>query len=66
MHRVAFISDLHLEEEYPQENNVETETNWSVILQDLEIEKIMEIVIGSDLGTTASHQKVFASQGRKN
>jgi 3',5'-cyclic-AMP phosphodiesterase len=61
MKRIAHITDLHLDEQFPIENGVRARENWKLILKDVMARQIDELVFTGDIGTTDSNQWFFAS-----
>ncbi len=59
MNQIAFITDLHLDEAFPLENNVNPKVQFEIILNDIKNRGIKEIVFGGDIGETTSHQYFF-------
>jgi len=61
MKRIAHITDIHLEEDFSKENNVEPKKNWLKILKDLKEKGIEQIVFGGDIGSAEAHKWFFES-----
>ncbi len=61
MRRIAYLTDSHLGEQYPIDNNVDAEKNWKCLLDDVKMEKITDIIFGGDIGEVASHKMFFDS-----
>lgn len=59
--KIAFLTDIHLGEDYPAEHNVNTIENWSRILTDLHAKNIENIIFGGDIGSSAAHDYFFES-----
>lgn len=59
MKKVAFISDIHLDEEFPLQNNVDPRKNWLLLLNDIRSKQINEIIFGGDIGEADSHKWFF-------
>ncbi len=59
MKRIAFLTDIHLAEQFPADHNVDPKRNWEKALADLHKRNIDEIVFGGDIGTGTSHQWFF-------
>jgi 3',5'-cyclic-AMP phosphodiesterase len=57
--RIAFITDIHLNEQFPLDNKVNPTKNFETILADIEQRKITEIVFGGDIGDATAHQYFF-------
>ncbi len=56
---IAYITDLHLEEELPP--GIDAEKNWQAVFENLTHHNIDEIVIGGDIGLANSHETFFDS-----
>ncbi|ELR72932.1 3',5'-cyclic-nucleotide phosphodiesterase [Fulvivirga imtechensis AK7] len=56
MKKVAFITDIHLNEPSP---TVDPKQNWATIIEDLKSRKIGEVVFGGDIGDHNAHQWFF-------
>lgn len=59
MKRIAFITDIHLGEQFPIDNNVNPPKNLETVLSDIENRKINEIIFGGDIGEATSHDYFF-------
>jgi Icc protein len=59
--RIAYITDIHLEEQFPIEQGVDSQKNWEIILDDISSKNINEIIFGGDIGDKSSHQYFFNS-----
>ncbi len=59
MKRIAFLTDIHLEEQFPMDNNVNARNNFETILADLEKRKISEVIFGGDIGEPTAHNYFF-------
>lgn len=59
MRRIAFITDTHLDEDYPAQHGVDARKNLQAILQDLAAKNIREIIFGGDIGAPSSNQWFF-------
>ena len=59
MKRFAFLTDLHLDEQFPLDNGVIPTENFERVLEDLRERKITEIVFGGDIGEASSHAFFF-------
>ena len=59
MKRFAFLTDLHLDEQFPLDNGVNPTENFERVLEDLRERKITEIVFGGDIGEASSHAFFF-------
>ena len=64
--KIAFLTDIHLDEDFPAENGVDCKGNWELILSDLHTRGIDEICYGGDIGSKAINAWFFDSlQGFK-
>jgi Icc protein len=61
MKQIAYITDIHLDEDFPRSKGVDTRRNWERILKDVQGRGIENIVIGGDIGTPESHAWFFES-----
>src|SRR5688572_18880345 len=59
MKRIAFLTDIHLDEEYTAEQGVDPKKNFETVLSDLAARNIDEIIIGGDIGAGSSHSYFF-------
>ena len=59
MKQIAFITDIHLDEQFPIDNNVNPRKNFDTILLDIENRKISEVVFGGDIGEATAHKYFF-------
>lgn len=50
----AFLTDIHLKEEFPQSLGINTEERFQIILKDIQDRNIDTLVFGGDLGTDDS------------
>ena len=50
MKRIAFITDIHLDEDDPRKVGVDSYKNWELILKDVASRNIDGIVFGGDIG----------------
>ena len=48
--KIAYITDIHLDEQLPIDQGVDTRKNWEIILNDVSKKGIKEIIFGGDLG----------------
>lgn len=55
MEKIAFISDIHLDEQFPIDQGVNTRKNWERIIADLKSKNINRIIFGGDIGAPSSH-----------
>lgn len=66
MKRIAFITDIHLGEQFPIDNNVNPPKNLETVLSDIENRKINEIIFGGDIGEATSHDYFFEKLKNQN
>ncbi len=59
MKRIAFITDVHLDEQFPLDNNVNTTKNFERVIADIEKRNINEVVFGGDIGEPSAHNYFF-------
>jgi 3',5'-cyclic-AMP phosphodiesterase len=59
MKRIAFITDIHLDEQFPLDNNVIPIKNFEIILTDIENREITDVVFGGDIGEPTAHNYFF-------
>ncbi|MFM9947482.1 MAG: metallophosphoesterase family protein [Saprospiraceae bacterium] len=59
MERFAFITDIHLGEQFPIDNGVNPTKNFETVLADLKTRKIDEIIFGGDIGDSTAHGYFF-------
>ncbi len=59
MKRIAFITDIHLDEIFPLENNVNPTNNFEKILADIKRRNISEVIFGGDIGEQTAHKYFF-------
>lgn len=59
--KVAYITDLHLDEPFPVEKGVNSQRNWETILQDVISRDIQEVIFGGDIGENKSIEWFFDS-----
>lgn len=60
-HQIAYITDLHLEEQFPKDQGVDCQKNWERILQDISSRGIDHIIIGGDIGEYSVNKIFFQS-----
>lgn len=61
MKTVAYISDIHLDEQYPADIGADPRSNWQLILADINSKGISEIIFGGDIGASSSYKYFFNS-----
>jgi 3',5'-cyclic-AMP phosphodiesterase len=59
MKRIAFLTDVHLDEQFPIDNNVNPAKNFEMVLADLSKQGITEIIFGGDIGEASAHNYFF-------
>lgn len=59
--KLAYIADVHLDEQFPKTVGVDARKNWEKILEDIFRRRIKEIVIGGDIGERDSLSWFFKS-----
>lgn len=59
--KIAYITDLHLDEQVPLELGIDPRKNWKTILDDLKSRGINEIIFGGDIGDRSSNEWFFKS-----
>ncbi len=59
MKRVAFITDIHLAEQFTIDNNVDAVKNFETALAHIAKSNITEIVFGGDIGEATAHSYFF-------
>jgi Icc protein len=56
MKRIAYITDIHMEEQFPKDFGVDARRNLKLILEDVRKRNISEIIIGGDMGETTAKE----------
>ena len=59
MKKIAFITDIHLGEQFPIDNNVNSKDNFEKVLTDISKRNIKKIIFGGDIGDASSHNYFF-------
>jgi 3',5'-cyclic-AMP phosphodiesterase len=59
MKLIAFLTDVHLDEQFPLDNNVNPLKNLERAVEDIASRKIEHIVFGGDIGAHTGHQRFF-------
>jgi 3',5'-cyclic-AMP phosphodiesterase len=59
MEKIAFVSDIHLEEQFPIENKVDSTSNWEKIIKDIKSRNIQKVIFGGDIGEPTAHRWFF-------
>lgn len=61
MKRVAYVTDLHLDEAFPARQRVNTRNNWLRVLNDIKSENIADLIVGGDIGEPRSLPWFFST-----
>jgi Icc protein len=59
MRQIAFITDIHLDEQFPLDKNVDPKKNFETVLADIEKRNIKEVIFGGDIGEPTAHKYFF-------
>lgn len=59
MKKIAFITDLHLAEQFPLDNNVIPTKNFEAVIADIKSRDIKEVIFGGDIGEPTAHNYFF-------
>ncbi len=59
MRKIAFITDIHLDEQFPIDNNVIPTKNFETVITDIEKRKINEVIFDGDIGELSAHKCFF-------
>jgi len=59
--KIAYITDIHLDEKIPWNMEVDNRKNWNKILNDISSRGISEIIFGGDIGEKAVNKWFFES-----
>ena len=59
--KIAYITDIHLDEKFPLDTGVDTRENWKIILNDISSRGINEIIFGGDIGEKTANKWFFES-----
>ncbi len=59
MKRIAFLTDVHLSEQFPIDNKVNPKQNLVTVLEDISKRGIAEIIFGGDIGEVSAHNYFF-------
>lgn len=63
MKRIAFITDVHLDEQFPIDNHIDARKNLDAVLSDIADRKISEVIFGGDIGEACAHGYFFKKLG---
>lgn len=61
MEKIAFITDIHLDDQFPKDVGVDAKNNWKKILNDIHSRNINAIIYGGDIGQASAHPYFFDS-----
>lgn len=61
MKTIAYICDIHLDEDFPATLGVDAHNNWKHIMEDIRQRNIKDIIFGGDIGEIASNESFFDS-----
>lgn len=64
--KIAYITDIHLDEQFPIDHNVNSRKNWEIILNDITSKGIDEIIFGGDIGEKTANKWFFDSLANYN
>lgn len=64
--KIAYITDIHLDEQFPIDQGVDSRKNWETILKDISSKGIDEIIFGGDIGEKSANQWFFESLNNYN
>ncbi|WP_299213954.1 metallophosphoesterase [uncultured Aquimarina sp.] len=59
--KIAYITDIHIDEEFPKSVGVDARQNWETILKDVASRNINDIIYGGDIGEKSSNAWFFES-----
>jgi Icc protein len=59
MKRIAYITDIHLNEDLDEKHQVDCNHQWELILQDVIARGINQIVFGGDIGAASAYPWFF-------
>ncbi|WP_298544000.1 metallophosphoesterase [uncultured Aquimarina sp.] len=57
--KIAYITDVHIDEEFPKSVGVDSRQNWKTILKDVASRNIDEVIYGGDIGEKSSNSWFF-------
>jgi 3',5'-cyclic-AMP phosphodiesterase len=64
MTRIAHITDIHIEHQFPKQHGVDAIQNWELLLADVKKRKVDFLVFGGDIGETSMFPYFFESLNR--
>ncbi|MFL1897226.1 metallophosphoesterase family protein [Aquimarina sp. 2-A2] len=59
--KIAYITDIHLDEKFPVDCGVDAQKNWKILLEDISSRQINQIIFGGDIGLKSSNKWFFDS-----
>ncbi|SRX76447.1 metallophosphoesterase family protein [Aequorivita antarctica] len=59
--KIAYITDIYLDEQFPIDKGVDARKNWEIILNDISKRGIGEIIFGGDIGKKTVNKWFFES-----
>lgn len=59
MKKIAFLTDIHLDEPWPLGNKVTPKENLEVVLADIERRGVQQVIFGGDIGDASAHAYFF-------
>lgn len=59
--KIAYITDIHLDEQFPMDYQVDTRKNWEMLLNDISSRNIEDIIFGGDIGEKSANNWFFDS-----
>ena len=59
--KIAYITDIHLDEDFPINQGIDARKNWNIILNDVKSKGITSIIFGGDIGEKFSNAYFFDS-----
>ena len=59
--KIAYVTDSHLDEQFPKDYGIDARKNWNTVLQDIGQRKIDEIIFGGDIGSRESNEWFFST-----
>ncbi|WP_394750965.1 metallophosphoesterase family protein [Spongiimicrobium salis] len=57
--KIAYVTDMHLDEEFPKSIGVDANKNWQIVLDDISSRGIQHIILGGDIGEKATNAWFF-------
>jgi len=59
--KIAYVTDIHLDEKFPIDQGVDPRKNWKIILNDISSRGIDEVIFGGDIGEKTANEWFFES-----